>query len=61
MNDEAREAKREYFRKYRKEHPDRVAAAQERYWTRKAAAMNRTASSTVPTGSGTQETGPAED
>ena len=30
-----RKAKTEYARKYRKEHPDRVKAAQDRYWLKK--------------------------
>ena len=34
--DEAiREKKREYFRNWRKNNPDKVKAAQERYWRRK--------------------------
>lgn len=32
-----REARREYMREWRKKNPEKVQAAQERYWTRKAA------------------------
>lgn len=31
-----RAARAEYARRYRREHPDRVKAAQERYWLRRA-------------------------
>lgn len=39
MTDEARKARREYLRRWRAAHPDKVAAAQERFWLKKAAAM----------------------
>lgn len=35
--DEIREAKRTYYREWRKKNPDRVAKTQERFWMRKAA------------------------
>lgn len=34
--DQVKERKREYFRNWRKNNPDKVRAAQERYWLRKA-------------------------
>ena len=37
MNAKAKEARREYHRKWRKVHPDNVAAANMRFWTKKAA------------------------
>ncbi len=36
MNKKAQEARREYYRKWRHEHPESVRAAQVRFWTRKA-------------------------
>lgn len=33
--------RREYHREWRKNHPDSVLAAQVRYWTKKAAEMNK--------------------
>lgn len=36
---EAKEARREYMRRWRSEHPESVKAAQMRYWTKKAAEM----------------------
>lgn len=35
----AEEARREYFRRWRKNNPEKVKAAQLRYWQRKAEAM----------------------
>lgn len=35
MEEAARKAKREYMRKWRAEHPDKVKAAQDRFWSRK--------------------------
>ena len=35
-NEKIRAARRDYARRYRREHPERVKAAQERYWLRKA-------------------------
>ena len=32
-----KEARREYMREWRKKNPEKLRAAQERYWTRKAA------------------------
>lgn len=37
-------ARREYARRYRKEHPERVKAAQDAYWLRQAAKRNEGAS-----------------
>lgn len=36
MNEAAKEARRAYKRAWNKANPDKVKAAQERYWTRKA-------------------------
>ena len=36
---EIQEARRKYYRKWRREHPEAVKAAQVRYWTKKAAEM----------------------
>lgn len=36
-------ARNEYARRYRKEHPERVKAAQEAYWLRQAAKKNEDA------------------
>lgn len=36
MNEKAKAARREYKRKWAKANPDKVRAAQERYWQRKA-------------------------
>ena len=36
LNEAAREARRAYKRAWNKANPDKVKAAQERYWTRKA-------------------------
>lgn len=36
LSDEARAARNEYRRKWRKENMDKVIAQQERYWQRKA-------------------------
>lgn len=41
MNKAALEARRAYKRKWAKENPDKVKAAQERYWTKKAAEMQQ--------------------
>lgn len=37
MEELKREARREYIRKWRKRNPEKVRAAQERYWAKKAA------------------------
>lgn len=39
MNDKARAARNAYRRRYAKEHPEKIRAQQERYWTKKAAQM----------------------
>ena len=36
MTEAAKEAKRQYHRRWRKKNPDRVASAQARYWERQA-------------------------
>lgn len=36
MTKAAREAKRQYHRRWRKKNPDRVASAQARYWEKQA-------------------------
>ncbi|WP_167595063.1 hypothetical protein [Clostridium beijerinckii] len=36
MNEEAKQAKREYAREWRKMNKDKVKAAQDRYWNKKA-------------------------
>lgn len=36
MDERAKEARRLYFREWQRANKDRVRAAQERYWTRKA-------------------------
>lgn len=36
MTEAAREAKRQYHRRWRKKNPERVASAQARYWERQA-------------------------
>ena len=38
MTDGAKKSRNEYFKKWRKEHPDRVREIQNRYWTKKAEA-----------------------
>ena len=40
MNEKAKEARREYYRKWRQEHPESVKATQMRFWTRKAQEKN---------------------
>ena len=37
MTEQALEARRAYYRKWRKQNPDKVRAAHDRYWTKKAA------------------------
>lgn len=39
MNDHVKEAKRAYMRAWRAKNKDKVKAAQNRYWTKKAAEM----------------------
>lgn len=36
MNNQAVQARRAYFREWRKKNPEKVKAAQERYWAKKA-------------------------
>ena len=40
MNEQAKEARRLYKREWNRRNKDKVKAAQERYWERKAAQMN---------------------
>ena len=50
--------RREYHRKWRAEHPDKVRAAQMRYWVKKAEQAQRQAqTSAADTGSAGQEEG----
>ena len=35
MNDEAKKAKNEYMKEWRKKNKDKIKAAQERYWEKK--------------------------
>ena len=37
MTEQALEARRAYYRKWRKQNPDKVRAAHERYWMKKVA------------------------
>ena len=37
MTEEARRARNEYRRKWRKENPEKIRAQQERYWEKRAA------------------------
>ena len=39
MTQEAKEARRKYQAEWRKKNPDKVKAAQERYWQRKASSV----------------------
>ena len=39
MDETAKAARREYYRRWRAENPDKVQATQQRYWLRKAAQM----------------------
>ncbi len=40
VTEEINQEKREYFRNWRRNNPDKVKAAQERYWQRKLAARS---------------------
>lgn len=44
MNEQAKQARRAYKRKWARENPDKVKAQQERYWAKKAAAEREPAS-----------------
>lgn len=39
LNEKGKEARRAYKREWAKKNPDKVRAAQERYWNRKAAEL----------------------
>lgn len=41
MDDTAKKARREYYRAWRKNNPERVKQTQERYWLRKAAQIEQ--------------------
>jgi hypothetical protein len=41
--EQAKEARRRYYQEYRKRNPDRIKAAQDRYWLRKAQQGEQTA------------------
>lgn len=41
MNEKAKEARRAYKREWNRRNPDKVKAAQERYWERKAEEAER--------------------
>lgn len=36
ISDQARQARNEYYRKYRREHPEQTKAINKRYWEKKA-------------------------
>ena len=40
MNEAAAAARRAYQREWRRKNPEKIRAAQERYWTKKAREMN---------------------
>lgn len=42
MTDQAKEARRQYKREWNRRNPDKVKAAQERYWNKRAAAQVQT-------------------
>lgn len=46
-NDEMRKAKREYHREWRRNNPERIAQIQERFWLKKAAAIQARAAANV--------------
>lgn len=48
MTEEARKAQREYFRKWRRENPDKVREAKRRYWEKKAAEAAQAETATAP-------------
>ena len=39
LSEEARKARNEYYREWRKKNPEKVKQAQERYWKKKAKEM----------------------
>ena len=41
MNETAKQARRDYYRTWRKNNPERVKQTQERYWLRKAAQIEQ--------------------
>lgn len=40
MTEAAKKDRREYYREWRRKNPERVRAAQERYWTKRVQAQN---------------------
>lgn len=51
---EIKRAKREYYREWRKNNPDRVAQIQERYWLKKAAELRSQAAGNQVAADGSQ-------
>ena len=49
VNDKAREMRREYKREWNRRNKDKVKAAQERYWQKKAAAAEQETQTDEPT------------
>lgn len=41
MTEPAKQARREYYREWRRKNPDKVKATQQRYWLRKAEQIQR--------------------
>lgn len=41
MNDEAKKAKNQYMKKWRERNKDKIKAAQERYWQKKASISSK--------------------
>lgn len=55
MNEQAKKAQREYQRRWRQEHPDKVRQYAERYWERKAQENNHTTETTSVIGNGGEQ------
>lgn len=49
MNDKAKEMRREYKREWNRRNKDKVKAAQERYWNKRAAANTQEPKTDEPT------------
>lgn len=52
MNEAAKEARRAYKRKWAKDHPEKIKAAQERYWTRKGLELKQGQAQKEPAATG---------
>lgn len=50
MNEAAKEARRAYKRKWAQDNPDKVKAAQERYWTRQGEKLKQEKRTPAATG-----------